>query len=111
MPEKFQKFSRLGGGGGGGGGVAASLAPPAGKTIDEVSAALNQSLKELYAWCVRNRLTPHPKKSECIIIYRASFTGPLPPIYLGGNNLECRGNTQSTSGRDYRPQAWLVHSY
>ena len=33
-----------------------------GKTIDEVSAALNQSLKELYAWCVKYRLTPHPKK-------------------------------------------------
>ena len=59
-----------------------------GKTIDEVSVALNQSLKELYAWSVKNRLTPHPKKSECMLIYRGSFTGPLPPIYLGGNNLE-----------------------
>ena len=29
-----------------------------GKTIDEVSVALNQSLKELYAWSVKNRLTP-----------------------------------------------------
>ena len=59
-----------------------------GKTIDEVSAALNQSIEELYAWCVKNRLTPHPKISECMLIYRESFTGPLPPIYLGGNNLE-----------------------
>ena len=59
-----------------------------GKTIDEVSAALNQSLKELYALCVKNRLTPHPKKSECMLIYRGSFTSPLPPINLGGNNLE-----------------------
>ena len=50
-----------------------------GKTIDEVSAALNQSLKELYAWCVKNRLTPHPKKSECMLIYRGSFTDPLHP--------------------------------
>ena len=28
-----------------------------------------------------------------MLIYRGSFTGPLPPIYLGGNNLE-----------------WVVHS-
>ena len=65
-----------------------------GKTIDKVSAALNQSLEELYAWCMKNRLTPHPKKSECMLIYRGSFTGPLPPIYLGGNNLEWVTNSR-----------------
>ena len=55
---------------------------------DEVAAALNQSLTELYAWCVRNKLTPHPKKSEYMLIHRGSFTGPHPPIYLGNNILE-----------------------
>ena len=55
-----------------------------GESIDEVSATLNQSLKELYAWCSINRLTPHPKRSECMLIHRGSFTGPLPPIFLGG---------------------------
>ena len=59
-----------------------------GKSIDEVAAALNQSLTELYAWCVRNKLTPHPKKSECMLIHRGSFIGPHPPIYLGDNILE-----------------------
>ena len=59
-----------------------------GKSIDEVAAALNQSLTELYAWCVRNKLTPHPKKSECMLIHRGPFTGPHPPIYLGDNILE-----------------------
>ena len=59
-----------------------------GNTVDEVSAPLNQSLIELYTWCAKNKLTPHPKKSECMLIYRGLFTGPFPPIYLGGNNLE-----------------------
>ena len=59
-----------------------------GKTIDGVYVALNQALKELYTWSVKNRPTPHPKKSECMLIYRGSFTSPLPPIYLGGNDLE-----------------------
>ena len=36
-----------------------------GKTIDEVSAALNQSLEELYAWCVKNRLT-HTQRNQNI---------------------------------------------
>lgn len=53
-----------------------------GESIDEVSTALNQSLKELYAWCSINSLTPHPKKSECILIQRGSLTGPLPPTFF-----------------------------
>jgi len=53
-----------------------------GESIDEVSAALNQSLKELYAWCSINRLTSHLKKSECMLIHRGSFTGPLPPMHF-----------------------------
>ena len=55
-----------------------------GKTIDEVSAALNQSLKELpvYAWRAKNRLTPHPKKSECMLIYSGSFTALCYPCTL-----------------------------
>ena len=56
-------------------------------SIEEVSAALNQSLKEIYAWCTTSKLTPHPKKSECMLIHKGSVTGPLPPILLGGNCL------------------------
>lgn len=59
-----------------------------GKSIDEVAAALNQSLTEPYPWCLRNKLIPHPKKSEYILIHRGSFAGPHPPIYLGDNILE-----------------------
>jgi len=54
-----------------------------GKSIDEVAAALNQSLNELYGWCGRNTLTVHLKKSEYKLIHRGSFTGPHPWIYLG----------------------------
>ena len=27
---------------------------------------------------------PHSKKSECVLIHRGSFTGPLSPIFLEG---------------------------
>lgn len=55
-----------------------------GESIDEVSASLNESLKELYAWCSINKLNYHPKKSECMLISRESITGPLLPIFLKG---------------------------
>lgn len=55
-----------------------------GESIDEVSASLNESLKELYAWCSINKLNYHPKKSECMLISRESITGPLLPILLKG---------------------------
>ena len=58
-----------------------------GKSIDEVSAALNQALSELYAWYAKNKLIPHLKKSECMIIYRGNFIGPFPLISLSGNSL------------------------
>ena len=80
-----------------------------GKTIDEVSAALNQSLKELYAWCVNNWLTPHPKKSECMLIYKGSFTGPLPPIYLGGNNLEWVAHSRLLGVTIDHKLGWSTH--
>ena len=70
---------------------------------------LNQSLNELYAWCVKNRLTPHPKKSECMLIYRGSFTGALPPIYLGGNNLEWVTHSRLLGVTIDHKLGWSIH--
>ena len=81
-----------------------------GKTVDEVSAVLNQSLIELYAWCVKNRLTPHPKKSECMLIYRGSFTTPLPLIYLGGNNLEWVTHSRLLGVVIDDKRGWSIHT-
>ena len=78
-------------------------------TIDEVSAALNQSLIELYTWRAKKKLTPHPKKSECRLIYRGSFTGPFPPIYLGGNNLEWVIHSRLVGVDNGEKLGWYTH--
>ena len=41
-----------------------------GRTADEDIKSLNLALQELYTWCITNILTPHPKKSEALLISR-----------------------------------------
>ena len=38
------------------------------RTTDEAVAQLNKALNELYDWYLINRLTPHPEKSEAMLI-------------------------------------------
>ena len=73
-----------------------------GKGIDEVAAALNPSLIELYLWCLRNKLIPHPKKSEYMLIHRGSFTGPHPYTHIPWRQHLRTGHTQSTPGCGHR---------
>mgnify|MGYP000474176914 CR=1 FL=1 len=36
----------------------------------EAVAQLDKALDELYDWCILNRLTPHPEKSEAMLIFK-----------------------------------------
>ena len=54
-----------------------------GKNHDVVCTALSKILCKLYDWCCDNQLTPHPGKSEFMILSRSNFTGPLQAIKLG----------------------------
>ena len=53
------------------------------RTADEAVAQLDEALDELYDWCIINRLTPHPKKSEAMLICKTRATGPVAPILIG----------------------------
>ena len=53
------------------------------RTADEAVAQLDKALDELYDWCILNRLTPHPEKSEAMLICRTRATGPVVPIRIG----------------------------
>ena len=44
--------------------------------------ALRHFLTKLY-WCILNRLTPHPEKSEAVLICKTRATGPVAPIHIG----------------------------
>ena len=51
---------------------------------DQVIHQLSKALKELYSWCLNNRLTPHPKKSEVMLLSKTNIVGPTPPVIIGG---------------------------
>ena len=53
-----------------------------GQSADLAIALLNKALQEVYRWCLVNRLTPHPGKSEVMIISKKTIMGPLPPLLL-----------------------------
>ena len=53
------------------------------RTADEAVAQLDKALDELYDWCILNRLTPHPEKSEAMLICKTRATGPVAPIHIG----------------------------
>ena len=43
-------------------------------TADGAITKLNTALRELHSWCLTNGLTPHPGKSEAMLIYRGNIT-------------------------------------
>ena len=48
---------------------------------------LRLTLDEVYRWCLKNRLTPHPGKSEVMLISKGTTWGPLAPARLGDSIL------------------------
>ena len=50
---------------------------------DVVAVVLNAILQKLYDWCCRNRLLPHPGKTEYIILMWGQFVGPLQAVSFG----------------------------
>ena len=59
-----------------------------GESVDSVSNMLNSALKELEDWSSKNRLVPHPKKCEAMILPRGSFTGPLNALTLCNHKIK-----------------------
>ena len=46
-------------------------------SADEATAQLNLATHKLYSWCLANKLTPHPGKSEGMLISRKSPIGTI----------------------------------
>ena len=60
-----------------------------GTSADEAIAQLNLAMQELYFWCLANKLTPHPGKTEAMLISRkSSDTGPITPILIAGYTIK-----------------------
>ena len=57
-------------------------------TADEPIPKLNTALKELYKWCLYNKLTFHPKKSEFMLLGRGTHVDPVAPFFVGDSQLK-----------------------
>ena len=51
---------------------------------DQAIHQLNKALKELYPWCLNNRIAPFPRKSESMLLSKTCAVGPIPPVTIGG---------------------------
>jgi hypothetical protein len=51
--------------------------------LSNVTFRLNEVLGKFYNWCTFNFLTPHPGKTEYMLIGKKKFIGPLRGIRLG----------------------------
>ena len=52
---------------------------------DKVVVVLNAVLQKLYDWCCRNRLIPHPSKTEYMTFMLGHFVGPSQAVSLGNS--------------------------
>ena len=59
-----------------------------GHTVDIVSLKLNEILSKFWVWCLNNALTPHPGKTEFMLIGGKSFVGPEQAIKLGNSRIK-----------------------
>ena len=54
-----------------------------GETADLAIDQVNKALRTFYNWCLNNRLTPHPRKSEVILFTKGTPLGPIALVHLG----------------------------
>ena len=79
------------------------------RTADEAVAQLDKALDELYDWCILNRLTPHPEKSEAILICKTRATGPVGPIHIGTDAIVWVNKSRSLGITVDDKLSWMPH--
>jgi hypothetical protein len=76
---------------------------------DLVANILNRILGKLYKWCCENRLTPHPDKTEFMLMSRRKFIGPLQCIKLGESQIKQVVSTRCLGLQIDRNLSWNSH--
>ena len=80
-----------------------------GQSADLAIDLLNKALQEVYRWCLVNRLTPHPGKSEAMIISKKTIMGPLLPLFLGDSALRYVAKTRLLGMTVDDNLTWVPH--
>ena len=78
-------------------------------TPDKVVVVLNSVLQKLYRCCCRNHLIPHCGKTECMILMRGQFVGPLQAVSLGNSVVTQVKSTRCVGIQLDLDLNWNVH--
>ena len=79
------------------------------ETADLAIDQLNKALREFYNWCLNNRLTPHPSKSDVILFSRGAPMGPIAPVYLGNSVLSLVTKTKLLDLTVDQKLTWVIN--
>ena len=71
---------------------------------------LNKALQEVYIWCLDNQLTPHPGKSEVMLLSARNPMGPIAPAFIGGSNLRWVTKTRLLGITVDHKLTWAPHA-
>ena len=80
-----------------------------GPKVDQVISSLNETMKQVLMWSVKNRLTIHPIKTEAMILKKSTFIGPLPPRYFGTGLINLVDSTTCLGVKIDNRISWSVH--
>ena len=69
-------------------------------------AQLNTAVRELNEWCLINRLTPHPSKSEAMLISGRNPPVNIPPIFVGNSTIEWVSTSRLLGISDNEKLTW-----
>ena len=78
--------------------------------MDEATTQLNLAMRELHSRCLANEVTPHPGKSEAMLIGRKSPTGPISPILIGEHTIKSVNKTHLLGMRVDDALSWVPHA-
>ena len=80
-----------------------------GSTEDVACNLLNCALEEIFTWCTRSRLTPHPGKYEVMLLSKPRLRSPLPAIYIGKSIIEYKAKTRLLGVTLDQNLSWISH--
>ena len=80
-----------------------------GPNVDHVISSLNETMKQVLLWSVKNRLTIHPIKTEAMILKKSTFVGPIPPLYFGTGLIKLVDSTTCLGLKIDNRLSWSVH--
>jgi len=80
-----------------------------GPNVDQVISSLNKTMKQVFMWSVKNRLTIHPIKTEAMILKKSTFMGPPPLHYFGTGLINLVDYTTFLGVKIDNRLSWSVH--